>query len=94
MNLLNRLAEAKRRACIEGVVLYVSDKGRVRKELLDWEKEVYKVEFKNGTQYVYKDKEQIQPKKAIGKGSKPAKSSKKGTPELPEVADGESGSDI
>jgi len=90
MNLLNRLAEAKRRACFEGVILYVSDKGRIRKALYDWEEEVYKVEFKEGVQYVYEYKEQIQPKKKAAK----RKPSKKTISKLSDAPDGEADKDI
>lgn len=62
MNLLNRLSEAKRRACVNGVILYVSTEGRIRNKLESWEKELYKVEFKNDIQYVYENKKQIHPR--------------------------------
>lgn len=71
MNYLNKLAEAKRLANVHGAILYVTDKGRIRKQLLSNEKQLYKVEYKKGVQYVFDEKnKQTQPARAERKSTK------------------------
>ena len=89
MDLLNSLAEAKRQAGKhEGVVLFVTDKGRIRKQVEAWEKVVYKIEVKEGKQNVTnltEEEKQKAGKSKAGKGK--GESKKQSVPELPDTSD-------
>lgn len=93
MIFLDKLAEAKRLVNVEGSVLYVTDKGRIRKHLESGEKQAYRIELKNGKQYVYDSKEkQIKPRKATS--GKSDKLKKADVPELQDSTDEVAGRDI
>jgi len=94
MKYINKLSEAKSLANVEGSVLYVSNKGRIRKELSGKEKQLYKIECKNGTQYIYDEnnnqiipKEAKEAKEATGKTTGKCKSNRVSASELQNTSD-------